>query len=199
MQATQLELPLKGRHGGARPKAGRKRVSERKRTFVAHRSREGVKRYEPLLLTLKLVRGLPTLRGEPLGRAVMDALEAGARIEGFRLVEYSVQSNHIHAIAEAEDADALARGMKGLARRVACAINRVLGRRGKVFVGRFHGRSLGSPYEVRNALAYVLHNCLKHGTWYPRGYDPYSSAPAFGAGTIRRSRSAGSRRPRRGS
>jgi len=75
MQATQLELPLKGRHGGARPKAGRKRVSERKRTFVAHRSREGVKRYEPLLLTLKLVQGLPTLRGEPLGRAVMDALE----------------------------------------------------------------------------------------------------------------------------
>ena len=145
MQVTQLTLPLKVAHGGARPNAGRKPLSERKRTRVPHRSRDDVKRYRPLIVTLKLVQGLPSLRREDLAPLVMAALEAGAEREGFRLLEYSVQSNHVHGIAEAEDAKSLAGGMKGLTRRLACAINRALERRGKVFEGRFHGRALSTP------------------------------------------------------
>jgi REP element-mobilizing transposase RayT len=44
----------------------------------------------------------------------------------FRVIEYSVQSNHVHAIVEANDERSLSRGMNGLATRVARGFNRVL-------------------------------------------------------------------------
>jgi hypothetical protein len=52
--------------------------------------------------------------------------------------------------------------MKSLAARVARAVNRVFGLRGNVFPDRFHARALRTPREVRNALAYVLLNALRH-------------------------------------
>jgi len=69
--------------------------------------------------------------------------------------------------------------MQGLAICVAKAVNRALGRRGKVWGDRFHARRLASPREVRNALVYVLNNFRKHiaGT---QGLDPCSSAAWFG-------------------
>jgi hypothetical protein len=52
--------------------------------------------------------------------------------------------------------------MQGLAIRLARAINRVLGRTGKVFADRDHMRILQTPAEVRNALLYVVENRWKH-------------------------------------
>jgi hypothetical protein len=43
-------------------------------------------------------------------------------------------------IVEAEGRDALSRGMKGLAVRVAIALNRSIGRRGTVFADRYHAQ-----------------------------------------------------------
>jgi len=77
------------------------------------------------------------------------------------------------------DADAeLRRGVQGLTIRVAKAVNRALGRRGKVWDDRYHARALPTPREVRHALVYVLQNCRKHLPGF-RGLDPRSSAAWF--------------------
>ena len=76
---------------------------------------------------------------------------------------------------------ALSRGLQGLFIRVAKALNRELGRRGKVFADRYHDRLLRSPGQVRNALAYVLNNYRRHSRRsLARGWlDPCSSAADF--------------------
>src|SRR5262245_65588087 len=82
---------------------------------------------------------------------------------GLRLVHYSLQADHAHLIVEADDPDALGRGMKSLAASFAFAVNRALGRRtGKVLADRYHLRRLTCPKQVRNAIAYVLMNARRH-------------------------------------
>jgi hypothetical protein len=81
---------------------------------------------------------------------------------GFRLVHFSVQGNHLHLVVEAQDERALARGMQGLAVRIAKALNRLMGRKGSVFADHYHATQLRSPTQVANALAYVLMNFLHH-------------------------------------
>jgi hypothetical protein len=81
-------------------------------------------------------------------------------------------------IVEAEDRRALSRGVQGVLIRIARSLNRLWGRRGRVFGDRFHERELSSPRQVRNALVYVLQNSRKHGVWVD-GPDPFSSGPEF--------------------
>jgi len=81
---------------------------------------------------------------------------------GFRLVHYSVQGNHVHAIVEAASARELACGMKSIAARFARSVNRVFRRAGRVLADRSHVHVLRSPREVRHAIAYVLLNARRH-------------------------------------
>jgi hypothetical protein len=48
----------------------------------------------------------------------------------------------------------------------------------KVWGDRYHARALGTPREVRHAIAYVLLNFRKH-LRAPAGIDPRSSGPWF--------------------
>jgi hypothetical protein len=136
------------------------------------------------------------MRDRVLFRAVRDALGAGKEAEGFRLVHFSVQDTHIHLLVEAKGSECLARGMQGLAVRVAKALNRVLGRRGRVFADRYFSRILRTPTEVRHALLYVLQNARHHGFGY-EGTDDCSSGHHFDgwreAGPIKAPRVAESR------
>ena len=163
--------------GGARPGAGRPRSSKR----VAHAERARISRHVPCHVTLRLVAGLPSLRSPRLFRLVRRALGATRYA---RVVEYSVLSNHLHLIVEAEDARALARGVQSLSIRLAKRLNRFLRRSGGAFADRYHSRALRSPREVRNALVYVLNNFRKHvdqsGPRLPLSFlDPCSSAGFF--------------------
>jgi hypothetical protein len=89
-----------------------------------------------------------------------------------------VQRDHVHLIVEADDRDALRRGVQGLAIRAARGVNRALGHRGRVWSDRYHARALETPREVRNAIAYVLLNRQKHAP-EARGIDRCSSGPWF--------------------
>ena len=104
------------------------------------------------------------------------------RREDFRIVEFSVQENHLHLIVEADDNDALARGMKSFSVRANRLYNVALGRkRGRVWGDRYHRRDLASARQVRNALVYCLCNYKKHyriKSGAPR-IDPCSSARWF--------------------
>ncbi|HEY4106148.1 MAG TPA: transposase, partial [Polyangiaceae bacterium] len=100
----------------------------------------------------------------------------------FRVVQFSVQRDHLHLIIEASGNTALSRGMQGLAIRIARQLNRLLGRTGKLWADRFFSRVLRSPRVVRSALAYVLDNFRKHREsrmGIVARIDPYSSAPYF--------------------
>jgi len=127
---------------------------------------------------VRLHAGLPSLRQNAARAAIERSFRAaGARVE-FRLAEYSLQSNHVHLIAEASDESALSRGMQGLLVRVARALNRLWRRRGSVFSDRYHARQLRTPREVRTALVYLLHNARHHGLRI-LGIDPFSSGRWF--------------------
>ena len=94
------------------------------------------------------------------------------------MLQFSVQSNHLHMIIEADSRAALSRGLQGLAIRLAKGINQTLGRRGRVWGERYHARALRTPREVRNALVYVLQNWRRH-FGVTGEVDARSSAPWF--------------------
>lgn len=179
IQVTK-QLPLFRSWGGARANAGRKPGGRR---TVAHRTRPVHRARNPLHVTLRARAGLPPFRETVLADAIRDAIREASRSPSigpaFRVVHFSIQTNHLHLIVEAHDARTLTRAMKGLAVRVARAVNRALGVRGRVFRERYHARELGSPRAVRNAIVYVLMNAAKHGIRLTSGIDACSSAPWF--------------------
>jgi REP element-mobilizing transposase RayT len=128
---------------------------------------------------------VPSLRTQRLVREVRHTLALACERGGFRVAHYSIQRDHVHMIVEAHGREALARGMKSVAARLARAVNRVFSRAGPVLDGRFHHRVLRTPREVRNALAYVLLNARRHfakrsgGRRPPVRLDAASSARWF--------------------
>jgi putative transposase len=130
-------------------------------------------------VTLRLRRGLPSLRVPAAHHVLLGALAAGSCRFGLNVVHYAALSNHIHLLCEAKDASALALGMNALKTRIARRLNRHWGRKGSVFADRFHCRELSSPRECHIALAYVLGNAQRHGIHHANGIDPCSSAAWF--------------------
>src|SRR5438876_8417517 len=170
----QCPLPFRT-WGGRRPGAGRKPAGPT--AGVPHGPRAIHPGRHPVHVTLWIVAGLPSLRSATLFPALRGSL-AAASAASFRIVHYSVQLNHIHLLVEAEGTRALGRGMQGLGIRLAKAINRRLGRKGRVWNDRYHGRPLRTPREVRHGLVYVLLNGRKHGV-SGRGIDACSSGAWF--------------------
>ena len=144
---------------------------------VPHRRRDRHLARHPVHVTMRARAGLPSLRGDRLLLEAMRCSIASSEKESFRVVHFSIQSNHLHLIVEADNELALSRGMQGLSIRMAHAVHRALGHGGTVFADRYHAHQLQSPRETRAALLYVLQNWAKHG---PGGdYDPRSSAFSF--------------------
>ena len=174
-RARQLELPSPPSWGGRRRGAGREAAPGRCR--MPHSRRAAHDRRCPVHVTLRACETLPSLRRDDVFAAAR-ATFAKTSKERFRLLHYSVQRDHVHLLVESDGIVDLRRGIQGLVIRVAKAINRALGRRGKVWWDRYHARALATPREVRRALVYVLQNWRKHLTGV-RGLDPRSSAAWF--------------------
>jgi REP element-mobilizing transposase RayT len=177
----------KPRRGGKRAGAGRKRAPG-VRPSVPHRPRAKHATAHPVHVTLRARAGLPSLRSQvvhEMFRKVLVRQRKRHYSRAFHVVEFSIQDNHVHLIVEAtgaEDAhDNLRSGVSGLVISFAKRLNGILDRKGKVWGDRWHGRELGSPREVRNAIVYVFRNLAKHGTRMlgDGNVDPLSSAPRF--------------------
>jgi REP element-mobilizing transposase RayT len=144
---------------------------------VAHRARPEHKKPHPVHVTLRAVGRLPSLRKQSVFVAMRRSL--GRTTRGwFRIVHFSVQGDHVHMLVEADDKVGLSRGLTGATIRLARAINRVLGRRGRIWSDRYHARALKTPREVRNGIVYVLMNRKKHMPG-ATDIDPCSSATSF--------------------
>ena len=180
-QLTFTDLRMKTGRGGPRPGAGRPAVV---RPIVHHVKRDEVLERQPSHVTIRVLRGVPSMRRKPFVRIFQRSLREVRGRLGFRVVAYSVQDDHVHLIVEASNKDALAQGMKAVGSRLARAVHRFFARCGRVLAGRYHVRALKSPKEVRNALAYVLLNDRKHklehvGTLPPVRIDAASSGRLF--------------------
>ena len=107
--ARQLDLDLREtpRWGGRRAGAGRECGPSPRH---AHRTRRPLASRFPCHATLKVKRGLPSLRSGRLVRELESSFAAACERGAFRLVHYSIQNDHLHAIVEATNASDLASG-----------------------------------------------------------------------------------------
>ena len=148
--------------GGRRKGAGRPRKDGRKGPGVPHVERQVLQARFPVHVTWRMEPGVWNLRTRRCFGVMKTAMYAGALRGGFRLVHYAVMGNHVHLIVEAPDRVRLARGMQGLGVRLARALNRVMGRSGRVIGDRYHAHILRTPSEVKRARSYLLANGKQH-------------------------------------
>ncbi len=169
--------------GGARAGAGRKPRLEQ--AGLPHASRPDIGSEAPVHVTLRVRAHVWNLRTRRCHAVIAAALRGVLARPDFRVVHFSIQGNHVHLILETFDALALARGMRALSGRIAIGLNRLMGRRGRVFTDRYHAHVLRSPAEARRAVAYVLGNFASHAARRGRAIrsgwgDPYASAAPRG-------------------
>jgi len=139
----QVALDFRVRmHGGARPGAGGPRKPASAKRPVAHRVRAVHRKGDPVHVTVKVRRRIPSLRRELLARRVKQVLlNQRAKLENeaaagvgvgmcFQVVHFTIQDDHVHLIVEATDKRMLSRGVMGLEIRIARAVNTLLGRTG---------------------------------------------------------------------
>jgi len=179
-----LGLPAPRTWGGKRRGAGRKRVVQR--PLVPHRARPEHGKAHPVQVTLRArFRPLRSQFVEPTIRLAIRGADRRDR-DHFRIIGYTIQYDHLHLLVEASDKEALASGTKSVAVRIARTVNALVGRRGRFWADRWHGRELTSPRQVRTALVYVIANFRKHsrGAVGP-GIDPYSSGRWFDGWQLR--------------
>jgi REP element-mobilizing transposase RayT len=182
-RSRQLALDLRTTPGwgGRRAGAGRTPGSNPR---DPHRRRAPLATRFPCHVTLRIRRGIPSLRKTGLVREWKRSLRQGCERGCFRVVHYSLQRDHVHLLVEASSARDLACGMKSIGARLARAVHRAFRSRGPVLADRYHLHVLKTPREVRNALAYVLLNARKHwrerpGAPPPERLDPASSGHWF--------------------
>ena len=158
--------------GGKRAGAGRK--PKGRTALVSHAARPRFSKATPVHVTLRVRQDVWNLRSARSWRRIRGAFANACGRFGMRLIQFSIQGNHIHLLVEADNDRALSRGMQGLSVRIAKALNALMDRKGRVFADHYFARPLLTPTEVVNAIRYVLGNHTHH--FGKRGVDPYSSS-----------------------
>ncbi|AKU98289.1 hypothetical protein AKJ09_04953 [Labilithrix luteola] len=177
---------VRGRVVSSRPrrsKAGRK-AAEHRTGFEQHGTRPELDKNHPVHIVLRAKSGIPGFRQQRIFEAIRKRIEKATR-DGFQVIHFSVQENHVHLIVEAMDRKLLWRGVQHLASRLAWAVNKILRRHGSLWRDRYTRRDLTNLRQVRNALVYVLMNVRKHTAGEKNRFlasielDRYSSAAWF--------------------
>src|SRR4051812_40914268 len=133
-EMKQLEFKKVGGWGGKKRGAGKpNRLGQ-----VSHGKRAAVDFKKPLHITIKRQRGVRRFRN-PVSLNLFKEAVARAQRFGLYIVHYSLQTDHIHLIAEAKNNSCLSNGMKSFAGR----LGRL--RKGGLFCGRFHLHVLKTP------------------------------------------------------
>ena len=179
----QLDFDLRReKRGGNRKGAGRKPA--RPGRSIVHARRPDVTRHQPVHVSLRVCKEVGRLRRRAAYAAVRAAIAVCIGRPDFRIVQSSIQGNHIHLLVEADDKRALTRGVRAFMISAARRLNRAVGRKGPVFE-RYHMTVVRTPRQARHALAYVINNWRRHrehlaGPKQRRAHiDPYSSGPRF--------------------
>ena len=163
--------------GGKRKRAGRKPKGERVRT--PHEARPMIRRAAPVHVTMRVQKGVYNLRAMRSLRVFEKAIMATAARFGLRVVQFSLQGNHMHVLVEAADKASFIRGMRSLSIGFAKKMNRMMGRKGHVIGDRYHSRVLCTPSETKRVIEYIRTNHFRHtvpGKPVPAGFvDEFSN------------------------
>jgi len=129
----------------------------------------------------RIQRGLPSLRTPRALRRLERAFRLGKERDGFALIHYSIQQDHLHLMVEVKNRRKLSKGLQALGIRLAKSLNAFWHRRkGNVFAERYFAAALEGWRQIWRTIRYVVNNGRKHGTWRkPRQADPYSSGPWY--------------------
>jgi len=184
IKLMQLALPLerrRSRRGGKRRGAGRKPSGGL--TRASHGPREHIERALPVHITIRMAPHVYNLRSRRSFSVIGRAIAKAANRFGVRILEFSVQGNHMHLIVEAAAHEALSRAMQGFSIRVAKGLNAMMKRRGHVLAKRYHAHVLRSPTLARRVVRYVRNNYAKHMAEIgkpvgPSYIDPFASPGA---------------------
>lgn len=147
-------------HGGARKGAGRKRRVDGAKD--PHVKRERFTSRLPVQVTLKMRPDVVNLRRDDVFEVIEAALRTGAERDDGKVCDFSVQGDHLHFLVDALNNKSMTSVVSSVAIRIAKRINKLAGRKGRVFNDRYHARVLRSPSEVRNSRNYILNNFRKH-------------------------------------
>jgi REP-associated tyrosine transposase len=187
---TNAAGDVRGRKRESKNRRGKKHIGRPKKpnAGVPHAKRKAFKPYEPLHVTLRVVRDMGRLRTRAAYKAVREAAITVLRHETFHIVQLSIQGTHIHLIVEAENRGALSFGMKAFGISAAKHLNAAFSfgdawwdralrrargrhagasrwpdrRKGRVFGDRYRATIITTPRQARHELAYVLNNWRKH-------------------------------------
>jgi len=180
----QARLPFdrkRERRGGRRLNAGRKPAGAE--AGRPHTRRARIEKLRPIHVTVRMASHVYNLRSQRSFSVIGRAIAVAANRFGVRIIEFSVQGNHMHLVVEAAAHEALARAMQGFLIRVAKGLNRMMNRSGAVLANRYDAHILDTPTEARWAVLYVRRNYHKHmaklGKPVPNSYvDPFASTGA---------------------
>lgn len=154
MKQTELDLN-RGSWGGRRTNSGKKRIHSK---GVAHIERPKVLSRYPLHINLKINT---YIQNKPCLEIFQESLKLSQR-QGLRVLRFSIQSNHIHLLVEADDNGSLTTAMKAFLTSFAKRVNRLKGTSGCLIQERYHLHVLRSPREVINASNYIAFNETHH-------------------------------------
>ena len=169
--------------GGVRRGAGRKKTGRCHDS--PHRTRPSLSPRHPVHVVLRVLPNVLRLRNREVYGALRRVLVRYLGRTEFRVVHLSIQGTHLHFLIEAANASALRQNMQSLAINAARAINRSLGREGKLFAHRYHATQIRTSHHARHALAYVLNNWRRHREDLYNQHtmkaqlDPYATGFAF--------------------
>lgn len=148
-----VRRPGPGR-GGKRPGAGRKPKGEV--ALLRHLTRIPVQEDKPVLATVQICKGLPSLRTPDVRAVLLDCFHKGKQRGGFRLAHFSIRHDEILLLVEADTRHAMTFGMQGLTIRIARHLNKHWRRKGTLFRDRYHERTLETAEAVRETLHAML-------------------------------------------
>lgn len=112
---------------------------------------------------------IPSMIRRDVAKVVKEALEQGQERLECRIVVYRLQKDRLDVLCEADNADHLSRCLQGLGIRVAKAINRLQGTRGKVFAERFRQEVLDKRVVTKRAKELLNGNAGTLATAKHRG------------------------------
>jgi REP element-mobilizing transposase RayT len=103
----------------------------------------------PAHIVLRAAKGLPSLREQKMARAVGHVIRTMRTVrDDFRIVEFSIQSNHVHLIVEADDDRSLSSAIRSFEARVSKALNHHVLRRKR---GKVWGRTASTTASCQRA------------------------------------------------
>jgi len=203
LRGRKREQAARGPRSVNAMRRGKKKLGRPKKpgAKLRHSKRPEFTDKQPLHVTLRVVEDVGRLRNRACYAAIREAAVTLLRHEDCRITQLSIQGTHIHLLVEAENREALAKGMQAFkisaAKHINAAVSRAGSwwerrrmttrpkrRKGSVFADRYHVRVITSPLQARRELAYVLNNWRKHGEDrrdVARGWlvDPFSTGWLF--------------------